>query len=480
MFRSILFVIATGTMLLTHALVRAQKVQKKPNVIYILADDMGYGDIQALNKKSQVQTPNLDRLASASVVFTDAHSGSAVCTPTRYGIMTGRYAFRSQLKKGVLNGYSPALIENSRFTVANLLKNAGYQTAIVGKWHLGLNWNTGEFNATATVTSGPNTLGFDYSYIVPASLDMPPYGFIEDGKLTDTSIVNTAGSSQPRGVFWRGGQMTSTFKIENTLDALVDKSKEIIKNARSANKPFFLYLPLTSPHTPWLPVEKFQRKSGAGTYGDFVANTDAAVGEILHLLDSLQLQENTMVIFTSDNGADWKPADKESFPLHEANYIFKGQKSDIWEGGHHIPFMVRWPNGIRKARTASQTICLTDLMSTLAAITGQQLPADAGPDSFNFLPVLQGSNADVRKDVIHHSIDGMFAIRKGDWKFVDGRGSGGWSDKTGKPGDPDGQLYNLKTDPTEQKNVYNHFPAVVKELKELLQTQQAATYTRSL
>lgn len=460
----------------------AQKKQK-PNIIYILADDMGYGDVHALNKNAQVHTPNLDRLVNQGMSFTDAHSGSAVCTPTRYGVITGRYAFRSSLKKGVLSGYSPALIENDRFTVADLLKKAGYQTSVIGKWHLGLDWNTDQskhknIDARSEVLSGPNQLGFDYSYIIPASLDMPPYSFIENGKLADTNLISEAGQNTPRGVFWRSGQRAATFKIENTLDRLIDKSKDYIRNAETVDKPFFLYLPLTSPHTPWLPAQKFRGSSAAGIYGDFIAHTDAAVGEILNLLDSLKLQENTLVIFTSDNGADWKPVDKENFPLHQANYIFRGEKSDIWEGGHHVPFIARWPKEVAQGKAVTQTICLTDLVSTLAALTGQQLPDEAAPDSFNFLPVLEGATSAVRKDIIHHSIDGMFAIRRGKWKFVDGKGSGGWSDKTGKADDPEGQLYDLDKDPQETTNLYTRFPVVVKELKVLLDQQKIATQTR--
>jgi len=465
----------------------AQKKQSPPNVIFILADDMGYGDIKKLNASAQVNTPNLDRLADEGAAFLNAHSNSAVCTPTRYGILTGRYAFRSSLKKGVLNGYSPMLIEADRFTVADLAKAAGYQTAVIGKWHLGLDW--AKIDATQPVAgsdsskplnvdfskkinAGPNQLGFDYSYILPASLDMPPYAYIENGAATNLPMIPFKGNNNPRGVFWRKGVSSTGFVIENTLDVFIDKARHYIANANEdKSRPFFLYLPLTSPHTPWLPFQQF-KNSGAGTYGDFVQHTDFAVGTILQCLDSLGLAKNTIVIYTSDNGADWKPADEKNYPLHHANYIFRGEKSDIWEGGHHIPLLVRWPGIIKPGSRIAPIACLTDFMATLAAVTGQQLPANAGPDSFDLLPLLKGNTKPVRGSIIHHSIEGMFAIRQGKWKFVDGQGSGGWSMRKGNPGDPAGQLYDMENDERETTNLYDQYPEVVKELKALLEKEK--------
>lgn len=472
----------------------------KANVVYILADDLGYGDISILNEKSQISTPNIDRLGREGVIFTDAHSGSAVCTPTRYGLLTGRYAFRSRLKKGVLGGYSPALIEPDRFTVADLLKNVGYQTGVIGKWHLGLDWakidesktiaasayddwnNTENIAVEKGVSSGLNELGFDYSFIIPASLDIAPYIYLENGKPVDNSIIKVKGENNPRGVFWRDGKGSASFEIGKTLDQFTQMAKDFLVSAsKKSDKPFFLYLPLSSPHTPWLPAEKFKGKSNAGLYGDFVMHTDAAVGSVLRTLDSLGLAENTLVIFTSDNGADWKPGDQKLYPDHQANYIFKGEKSDIWEGGHHVPFLARWPKVITKGKRSDQTICLTDLIATLAAITGQKLAAGAGQDSFNFLTLLRNEKAvaPTRESIIHHSIEGMFAIRKGKWKFIDGRGSGGWSSH-GDPSDPEGQLYNLETDPTESTNLYEANPAIVKELKQLLDKQISQGFSRKL
>jgi arylsulfatase A len=470
----------------------------KPNIVVILADDMGYGDLQCYNPNSQVSTLNIDRLSREGLRFTDAHSGSAVCTPTRYGLITGRYAFRSPLKKGVLGGYSPALIEENRFTVADLMQQSGYTTAVVGKWHLGLNWPERDrfkpqpagtpdswpagdnLNIEADLLQGPNDLGFDYSYIIPSSLDIPPYIYLENGKPTSRNMVDIKGENDPRGVFWRAGKAADDFKLEQTLDHLTGKAKEFLVGQSKTKKPFFLYLPLTSPHTPWLPSKRFQGKSGAGIYGDFVAHTDDVVGQVVRTLDSLGLKNNTLIIFTSDNGADWKPGDKEKFSKHQANGILRGQKSDIWEGGHRVPFIVRWPGAGRKPGTVSQTVCLTDLMATFASLTGRKIPANAGQDSFDFSAIFtkSGNERTVRQSVIHHSINGMFAIRKGKWKYVEGQGSGGWSKDESPDKDLTAQLYDLENDPRETQNLLLQKPEIVKELKTLVLAQQDNGFTR--
>ncbi|QIP12971.1 arylsulfatase [Spirosoma aureum] len=472
----------------------------QPNIVVILADDMGYGDIRAYNPESQIPTPNLDKLAVGGLRFTDAHSGSSVCTPTRYGLITGRYSFRSSLKKGVLGGYSPPLIENDRFTIADLLNNAGYHTGIVGKWHLGLSfaidsvitstnspadstfdWPNGNgINVEKPLLNSPNELGFDYSYIISASLDMPPYVYFDDKKPTEQGIIKLEGSKYPRGVFWREGKASPNFNIHGTLDHFSKKATEFISKSARSEKPFFLYLPLTGPHTPWLPSQRFKGKSKAGIYGDFVAHTDAVVGEVMHTLDSLGITDNTLIIFTSDNGADWKPGDKKLFPAHQANYIFRGQKSDIWEGGHRVPFLASWPGNIKPGRQTSNTICLTDLLATFATITHQKIPASAAQDSFDFSTVLT-NNAPVnptRQSIIHHSINGMFALRKGKWKYIEGKGSGGWSEDNSPTADLQAQLYDLETDPTESKNVIKSFPDIARNLDSELQKQKKSGYTR--
>ena len=491
---SALALVATGLLVALSASIPdagqnkvAVKDRARPNIVVVLADDMGFGDVQSNNPKAQTTTPHLNQLGQEGLRFTDVHSGSSVCTPTRYGLITGRYAFRSSLKKGVLNGYSPALIEADRFTIADLMKQAGYQTAVIGKWHLGLSWS-GQNNQTAdeninvraSLALGPNNLEFDYSYIVPASLDMPPYIYLENGAITDRTLVNIAGNKEPRGVFWRPGKASKSFDLESALNQINSKAQDYLENVGKAKTPFFLYLPLPSPHTPWLPGKSFKGTSSAGLYGDYVAHTDNVVQRVLNALDRLGLKENTLVIFTSDNGADWKPDDLKKFPRHQANYIYRGEKSDIWEGGHRVPFLVRWPEAIKTARTVNQTICLTDLMATFASLTRQSLPANSGQDSFNFSSLLtdQPSGNVIRESTIHHSIDGMFAIRKGKWKYVDGAGSGGWSADESATKNFPAQLYDLDSDPKETTNLLKSQTVMVNELKALLQKQQSQGYTR--
>ncbi|MFA5417293.1 MAG: arylsulfatase [Bacteroidales bacterium] len=469
------------------ALTCSSMAQHHPNIIYILADDMGYGDIQYLNKKSQIPTPNLDRLCSEGMHFTEAHSGSAVSTPTRYGIVTGRYCFRSSLKKGVLGGFSRPLIEKERITAGHVLKQAGYETAIVGKWHLGLGWerrkdtvqplnknNPSLTNAVTTdfkapLTDTPNDHGFDYSYIIPASLDMDPYVYIENRKVVNPEMKTIEGADGARGDFWRKGLASEDFEIPQTLDHFTDKATAYITDY-SSDKPFFLYFPMTAPHSPWVPADKYKGMSGAGVYGDFVCHVDDMIGRMLEAVDKKGIRENTLIIFTSDNGSDWKPEDLDSFPKHRANHIFRGQKSDAWEGGHHVPFIVRWPAVVRKGSVSKNLVCLTDFTATCASITGQQLAEGVAEDSHSFLPILQGkaNKKNTRGEIVHHAIFGMFSLRQGQWKFIDGHGSGGWS-KEAVPDTLPGQLYNMKKDPTEQKNLYAKYPELVKELKARLE-----------
>ncbi|MBO9561559.1 MAG: sulfatase-like hydrolase/transferase [Niastella sp.] len=475
----------------------------KPNIIYILTDDMGYGDLSCLNKESKITTPVMDKLAKEGVVFTDAHSNSAVCTPTRYGILTGRYAFRSSLKKGVLNGYSPALIEPGRVTVASFLKDNGYQTACIGKWHLGLGWQRTDpsrpifnnskspdtadnVNYALPLTDGPANHGFDYSYILPASLDMNPYCYVENNKTVNAPTAFTPGKSSERGVFWRGGNMSPDFDFFKVLPHFIDKSVTYINEHSTAKKgsPFFLYLPLPAPHTPWMPVAEYEKASKAGKYGDYVAEVDKMIGKVVAALEKNGLAENTLIIVTSDNGSDWKPEDIEK-TQHHANYIYKGRKADIYESGHRIPFIARWPAKIPAGSVSSQTMCTTDLLGTVAAIVNKPLPAHAGEDSYNMLDafVKPASNKPIREATIHHSIDGFFAIRKGNWKLTTQLGSGGFSTPKviePQPGEAPGTLYDLSKDPTEQNNVYKEHPEVVKELTALLEQYRKQGYSRPM
>ncbi len=461
-----------------------------PNIIYILADDMGYGDIKALNADSKVPTPNLDRLVSEGISFTDAHSNSAVCTPTRYGTLTGQYAFRSRLKSGVLVGHEPALIEAGTPTVASLLKSANYQTACIGKWHLGLNWakkdttqplfhggnlwdifHTENVDYAARVSGGPCDLGFDYSFIIPASLDIAPYVYLENDKAT-APVKREAPffkDESARGIWYRRGDVAEDFDHTTVLQTLTQKALDFIIK-RDESKPFFLYFPLTSPHTPWFPSKEFKGRSDAGVYGDFVAMTDDVVGQIMKVLDEKCIADNTLIVFTSDNGSHWLPSDKKTFN-HYANGALSGMKSDVWEGGHRVPMIARWPQSIKAGSKSNDLVCSTDLMATCAELSSQTTPETAF-DSYSFLTALEGKTSNNKERVVvHHSVNGTFAIRKGDWKLIDAKGSGGWSLPEEKCEDAlPQQLYNMKTDYSETTNVYYDFPEVVKELNSLLQT----------
>ena len=470
-----------AALLLIYGLSQAL-ANNSPNVIYILADDLGYGDLSHAGGKAP--TPHCDRLAMEGMRFTDSHTTSSVCTPTRYGIVTGRYNWRTKLKSGVLWGLSEPLIPENRLTVPKFLQQSGYHTAVIGKWHLGLGWEmlpNGEkkqakfgptkgdgwqIDYSKKVKGGPLSIGFNESFIIPASLDMFPYVYLKNDKATEWATVTKA--------FHRPGPSGENFEAINCLrDFARETNKFIDARSKVKNKPFFLYLPLTSPHTPIVPAKIWQGKSGMGSYGDFLMETDWVVGEVLKAVDRNNLAENTMIIFTADNGCS--PQAKIPSLIkqgHKPNANWRGHKADIFEGGHRTPFLVRWPAKISAGTVSNQTICTTDLFATLKEIiaTKQSLPNNAAEDSFSFLPALLGkTNHSIRPFTIHHSINGSFAIRRGNWKLSLCPGSGGWSaprPNTAKKNTklPLVQLYNLNEDPAEKNNLQAKHPKLVLEL----------------
>ncbi len=454
-------------------------VEKKPNIVFILADDMGYGDVHALNPASKIPTPNLDALAASGMAFTDAHTPSAVCTPTRYGAMTGRYCWRSRLKRGVINGYGAPVIEPGRHTVANVLNEAGYHTAIVGKWHLGLVWPKAgkEIDFAKPVGGVPNVNGFADSYIIPASLDFPPYVYIHDGKVTEPKTVVQA--RQPFPAFLRRGPRAVDFIMEEALDHLTEQVTSRIESCAKRSEPFFLYFPLTAPHKPTLPHERFRGKSGIGDYGDFVVQVDWTVGQVLAAIGRAGIEDDTIVIYSSDNGSYMQRYDEEGKKdhaddssvqgyragTHRANGLFRGTKADIWEAGHRVPFLVRWPKRVEAGATCEATICVTDMMATFAEVAGVELGDDRGEDSFSFLSLALGKEpATARPPVINHSAAGMFAIRDGAWKLVLGNGSGGREKPRGKAFAKPYKLFDLSKDIAEATNVIGAHPEVAKRL----------------
>jgi len=460
--------------------------KSNPNILYVLCDDLGYGDVHALNpERGKIPTPNMDRLVAEGMAFTDAHSGSSVCTPTRYGILTGRYSWRTRLQSGVLGGFSPPLIAADRLTVPKFLKQHGYHTACIGKWHLGLTMaakpgtrfsdaieegNDGRFIAQQRIADGPTARGFDYFFGISASLDMPPFAFIENDRFTQ------APSASKKWI--RTGPAAPDFEAIDVLPTLVSKAEEYIgarADAAKNGKPFFLYLPLNAPHTPIIPVQVWQGKSGLNPYGDFVMQTDAALGRVLAALEQNGLAENTLVIFTSDNGCS--PAakiDELESKGHFPSWVLRGYKSDIWDGGHRIPFVARWPGRIKAGAKCTQLMCLTDLMATCAELVDAKLPDNAGEDSVSMVPALLGAaTKPLREAVVHHSIEGRFAIRQGSWKLELCAGSGGWSKPrepaARKQGLPQTQLYDMTQDIGERKNHQAEQPELVTHLTKLLE-----------
>ncbi len=451
----------------------------RPNIIFILADDMGYGDVNAYNPQSKIPTPNLDRLINSGVRFTDAHAAGSLCVPSRYGLITGEYMWRNKSIKKSGSGYSGSLISSEQTTVASLLKKQGYHTGCVGKWHLGLGPANQKTDFDNPISPSPNQIGFDYFFGLPASLDIPPYVYIENNRATepldvDVSASETPGARWAAGKFWRAGKTTKTFKHDKVLQKFTSTGVKFIKDAAGESEPFFLYLPFTAPHTPWLPARKYRGKSAAGEYGDFAAQVDGCVGQIIDAVNKLKISKNTLIFFGSDNGAFWIKDEIKQYN-HRANGPLRGQKGDIWEGGHRMPFAASWPGKIPAGKTSDQLICFTDLLATLADLTGVKLPAAAGADSFSFLPALFGDNekGKLRSSIIHKT--SQFAVRQGDWKLITFLGSGGFTKprviKPQKNG-PTGQLYNLMIDPGETKNLYLTNPVKVKELTRLLEKQQ--------
>ncbi|MBU2950385.1 arylsulfatase [Tamlana agarivorans] len=469
---------------------QTQKTQS-PNIIYILADDLGYGDVKSFNPEGKIPTPNMDKMAENGIMFTDAHTSSAVCTPTRYGILTGRYNWRTPLKSFVLSGYSKSLIKPERVTVANMLKTQGYNTAYIGKWHMGWDWKLinnnknlnidklkakPEVDFSAPITNGPSTHGFDYSFGFCGSLDMAPYVYVENDKPTMVPTKTTV-SVDEKGI-WRAGLTSDDFNHTNVLQDLTDRAVTYIKKESNAEAPFFLYFPLPAPHTPILPTTEFLGKSNTNMYGDFVMQVDDVLRQIRDVLKEQGISENTLLVFTSDNGCSPKADFEELAKVdHDPSYTFRGTKADIFEGGHRVPFIVEWPARGLKKSSSDKTICTTDFFATCAEVTGYKMKDAEGEDSYSMLPLITGKqDAEIREYTIHHSVNGSFAIRKSDWKLILCPDSGGWSYPT--PQDvkkehldlPDMQLYNLKDDIGETKNLIKQYPEQAEELKAALKT----------
>jgi len=443
----------------------------RPNIVFIFADDMGYGDPRCFNPNSKCPTPNIDRLAAEGMKFTDAHAPIGLCQPSRYGLITGRYPFRSDKCR----------LRDDETTIATVLKSAGYRTAMVGKWHLGFKRPKGPGGRGLVrdgdiLRGGPVDHGFDYYFGIPASLDIPPYYYIENNRpvAAPTGHIDEHHSPDVRriqGAFWRAGGIAPGFKHADVLPKCRQKALALLDEHRKSHaaKPLLLYLAMPAPHTPWMPAPQYKGKSKCGDYGDYAAQVDGVVGAVLDKLDALGMADETLVIFSSDNGPVWYPADVARYG-HRSVGPLRGMKADVWEGGNRMPFIARWPGHVKCGTASDETICFTDMMATFAEIARVKL-GQAGEDSFSILPVLLGKKLarPLRDATILQAGNRMFAIRRGRWKLILGANSGGFSGRA-KPGPdtPKGQLYDLSADLGEQKNLYDENPQVVAELTALL------------
>ncbi len=450
-----------------------------PNIVYILADDMGVGDVSCLNSEAKVQTPNLDSLAAGGAVFTDAHSASSVCTPTRYGLLTGRYSWRSELKARVVDGYGKSVISDGIDTVPALLKRNGYQTAMIGKWHLGLNWSRkdggiiteyrpgsigNEIDFSKPFAGGPTDHGFDYFFGINASLDFSPYTWLENSNVVDIPDIQRSGQGgksvgEPQ-LMMRGGLQVEQFRPEMILKGLTEKAVDYL-NTLQKERPFFLYFPLNAPHTPVVPRDGFLGTSDCGIYGDFIHEIDWSVGEIVFALRKRGLLENTLIIFTADNGASRAsfPDDFEEKYGHKPSGIYKGRKASLDEGGHRVPFIANWPGVVEPGSKVDVAFCLNDFFATCAEIVGEQIAEDAGVDSFSMLPLLKGNISQYsRNGLVHHDFIGRFAFREGDWKLNMGKEAKSKA------------LYNLKSSLSEKENLLKQYPEIAEQMEEKLTT----------
>jgi len=482
---------------------------ERPNIVIILADDLGYGDPGCYNDQSKIPTPHIDQLALEGLRLTDAHTPSSVCTPTRYGLLTGRYCWRSALKSSVLWPWAPSLIEPDRLTLPAMVKQHDYRTACIGKWHLGWEWplkGGGYFrdkvpghntdlkrskelskliDFTRPLGGGPLACGFDY-YFGDDVPNFPPYCFIENDR-----PIGSPTAAKPKEMFGLPGPAVPGWDLSVVMPTLTQRAARYLREqAEGSGEPFFLYMPLTAPHTPIAPSPHFIGKSEAGWYGDFVHEVDWTVGQVMDVLKKTGLAENTLVIFTSDNGSPQRdgtkmagsPGSVKTKYGHDPSRPWRGMKADIWEGGHRVPFIARWPGHVPEGTTSAEPIVLTDLMRSIATILGHELPENAAEDSFDILPLLLGEKRSqpIRDHLIHHSLHGTFSIRQGPWKLILGRGSGGFSGYTPPKDAPPGQLYHLDEDPSESKNLYRERPEVVERLRSQLEEYREQGRTFSL
>ena len=476
--------------LLLGALATGLPAAAPPNLVVLYADDMGYGDLGANNPESKIPTPSLDRLAASGMRFTDGHSSSGICTPSRYAMLTGRHHWRDF--HGIVNALGASVFKPGQLTLPQMLREKGYATACIGKWHLGWDWDAirrpgtprrsidpKDFDWSQPVPDGPLDHGFDH-YFGDTVINFPPYAWIEDRKLLrapDTIFRNNP--VPPKEGSWecRPGPALSDWDFYEVLPTLTRKSVEYVRSRKDQKQPFFLYVPFPSPHAPIIPNDEFDGRSEAGPFGDFVVQTDDACGRILAALGETGQADNTVVVFTADNGPEIYAYARDQKFDHWSSAPFRGLKRDIYEGGHHVPFLIRWPGVTQPGSVSGALISQVDLMATLASFLGYPLPDDAAVDSHDFLPYLRGeADAGPRTAIVHNTRKDHYALREGDWLLVDSK-SGylrpapeAWNEKHDQPAD-DGQpveLYQLEEDIQQRHNLAGKHPEQVRSMQSLL------------
>ena len=468
-----------------------------PNIVIIYADDMGYGDLGCQNPDSKIPTPHLDQMASEGLRFTDAHSSSGICSPSRFALLTGTYHWRRQ--HDIVNSFGKPFFDGTEVTLPQLLQKAGYTTAAIGKWHLGWDWKfrnepTGitehngkiskhylpdDIDWTGSIGGGPLDRGFDY-YFGDGTINFPPYAWIENDRLLevptlDQDIVKKGFKTKEGSWEFRPGPMVAGWDPYEVLPTLTQKAVEYV-NKQEKNKPFFLYFALPSPHAPIIPNEEFIGTSEAGGYGDFMVQTDWVAGQVLEALKAKGLDRNTIVVFSSDNGPEQYAFERAGKYGHYSMGDFRGLKRDVWEGGHHVPFIIKWPGRIKPGTVSDEVISQIDLMATFAAITNAPLPQQAAPDSYNLLPILKGEpyTSPLREATVHNTYD-VWGLRQGKWLYIN-NSSGGHSKmpdnfkelRDYKDFETDKLLFDMELDPGQRNNLYEKYSDKTKKMDQLL------------
>lgn len=488
--------------LLLFSCSKTETSEKLPNIVIIYADDMGYGDLGIQNPDSKIPTPNLDRLASEGMRFTDGHSSSGICTPSRYALLTGRYHWRKF--HGIVQSFGPPSFDEERLTMPEMLKQKGYATACIGKWHLGWNWNfkaepsgrkilwnrevhyylPEEIDWEKPITGGPLSHGFDY-YFGDDVPNFPPYTWIENEHVITVPTLPLTETPETSEGSWeaRPGPMAEGWTLDAVMPTLTGKAVEYIQSRKGKEEPFFLYFPWTSPHAPIVPTKEFQGTTDAGGYGDFMHQSDWTAGQVLQALEENGFTENTIVIFTADNGPERYAYDRIRNYNHFSAGPLRGLKRDTWEGGHRVPFVIKWPGVIEAGSVSDEVINQVDLMATLAEIAGFELPDEAAEDSYNLLPHLKGepNTKNIREATVQNTFKDRYAIRKGDWVLIDSKSGmhsqvpGWFNEQFGYSENMfEGELYNLKEDISQKNNLYPEYPEKVAELKALLEKYKAS------